>query len=149
MSEFDIPQARVSHSCGHFIGVFEPLVRWKDGNKIHEAKKPYGGVIMICPGCSKRFAISSSELATPHLYADKNDDGTWSMDVETDGLPVPEILLMDAMVALKAAKSRGKALNLIKEGKVSINNEKITDLDITIPPYSGDLLKVGQKTYNL
>lgn len=61
-------------------------------------------------------------------------------------------LLIDALVATGASKSKGDARKLIQQGSVSINGEKKTELDVTLNKADAinnefSILKKGKKNY--
>ena len=53
--------------------------------------------------------------------------------------------LLDAMVSAKLAPSKAEAKRLIQQGGVSLNDEKVSDINTVIDLTSGAVLKKGKK----
>ena len=55
------------------------------------------------------------------------------------------VSLLDAMVSAKLAPSKAEAKRLIQQGGVSLNDEKVSDINTVIDLTSGAVLKKGKK----
>ncbi|MBN1634598.1 MAG: tyrosine--tRNA ligase [Ignavibacteria bacterium] len=62
-------------------------------------------------------------------------------------LPHKEIKLIDLIFQSKLSDSKGNARRLIEQGGVSINNEKISDINYVINQKKDFVLKVGKKKF--
>ncbi len=58
-----------------------------------------------------------------------------------------EINILDLIVLVNFAASKGEARRLVTQGGVTINGEKITDLQKVVPLKNGDILKVGKRKF--
>ena len=68
----------------------------------------------------------------------------------SDNMPTFEfesdsVSLLDAMVSAKLAPSKAEAKRLIQQGGVSLNDEKVSDINTVIDLTSGAVLKKGKK----
>jgi len=62
-------------------------------------------------------------------------------------LPLKEIKLIDLIFDTKLSDSKGNARRLIEQGGVSLNNEKITDINFVVKHKKDFILKVGKKKF--
>ena len=69
-----------------------------------------------------------------------SSDNMPTFEFETDTLNI-----LDALTGAKLAPSRGEARRLIQQGGVTVNDEKVTDLNFTIDLSSEAILKKGKK----
>jgi len=114
-----------------------------DGDKTHprEAKVTLGK--MIVEQYHGPEAGLAAEAEFNRVFAQK--------DVPTD---MPEITIADEkigivplVVAAGFAKSNGEARRLIQQNAVSIDGEKVTNVDATVPVTDGAVLKVGKRRF--
>ncbi len=70
-----------------------------------------------------------------------------SENMPTVELEADEIGVLDALVAAKLAPSKGEARRLVQQGGVSVNDEKISDVNHKITVGSGAVLKKGKKQF--
>jgi len=59
----------------------------------------------------------------------------------------PEINIMDLIVKVEFAPSKGEARRLVMQGGVSIDGEKINDIKTSIKIKDGQILKVGKRKF--
>ncbi|MBN1943720.1 MAG: tyrosine--tRNA ligase [Phycisphaerae bacterium] len=62
-------------------------------------------------------------------------------------VPAGQINIIDLIVTAKFAPSRKEARRLIEQGAVSLNDEKIVDINATVLAESGAVLKVGKRRF--
>lgn len=66
-------------------------------------------------------------------------------NMPTFGFDTDTVGVLDAMVTAKLAPSKGEARRLIQQGGVSLNDEKVTDVSLSIDLSSEAILKRGKK----
>ena len=65
---------------------------------------------------------------------------------QIDTLPIS---VVDLLVATKIAPSKGQARTLIEQGGISIDDEKVTDINQMIEKIDGHIIiKKGKKTFH-
>ncbi len=57
------------------------------------------------------------------------------------------VSIMELVISAGFAKSRGDARRLVQQGAVSIDGEKITDIEATVTPETDQVLKVGKRRF--
>ncbi len=68
-------------------------------------------------------------------------------DIEIFNLGVSEMGIIDIMLFVKTATTRGEAKRLLQQNAVSINNEKVSDIDAIVSVEEEVILKVGKKKF--
>ena len=114
-----------------------------DGAKTHprDAKVKLGK--MIVEQYHDPAAADAAEAEFNRVFAQK-DVPTDMPRITLDGETIEIIPLV---VAAGFAKSNGEARRLIQQNAVSIDGEKITDIDATVPVTDGAVLKVGKRRF--
>jgi len=69
------------------------------------------------------------------------------LDIPEISLPPKPIKLIDLLLELKMIKSKAEGKRIIEQGGLDINNQKITDKDFVIKPYSGMIIKLGKRKW--
>jgi len=79
-------------------------------------------------------------------------DGRLPSEIEETRIPAEEledggIWIVRLMTLAGFAKSGSEARRLVKQGAVSVESEKITDLDARVPVRGGEILRVGRRRF--
>ncbi|MBE7056592.1 MAG: tyrosine--tRNA ligase [Ruminococcaceae bacterium] len=123
---------------------------WKDA-KINEAKVRLAyEVTKIIHGEEE---ADKAKAAAEALFAGGADNSNMpSTEVTADMLTDGSAQLLDLMVAAKMIPSKGEGRRLIQQGGVSVNDEKVTDVNmaITADMLTGDgiIVKKGKKAFH-
>jgi uncharacterized protein (DUF697 family) len=86
--------------------------------------------------------VSSITFGLGHIINLFNGSGAELLTKEVEGVTT----VVDAMVAAGVAKSKGEARRLIEQGGVSVDEDKVTDVNMPIPAPSFVLHK-GKKVH--
>ena len=96
-------------------------------------------------------AIKARDSAEALFESNKNSENMPSFKIDDALINNSEISILDVIVNSKVAPSKGQARTLIAQGGISINDEKITDVNylINLGHFSDKyfILKKGKKTF--
>ena len=114
-----------------------------EGEKINEAKKVLAyEITKIVHGEDE--AIKAKEASEALFGTGGNLDSMPTTKIEN--LPIS---ILDLLVATKLAPSKGQARTLIEQGGISINDEKVTDVNYILDKIDGHVvIKKGKKTFH-
>lgn len=96
-------------------------------------------------------AIKARDSAEALFESNKNSENMPTIKIDNDLINNSEISILDVIVGSGIAPSKGQARTLIAQGGISINDEKITDVNylINLSDFSDKyfILKKGKKTF--
>jgi tyrosyl-tRNA synthetase len=87
----------------------------------------------------------SAEAEFDRIFIDKEVPDVIEDFVLGDG--VVETTVVGLLAISKLASSKGEARRLIEQGGVSINGERVTDLNTAIPQAKAFVVKVGKRKF--
>ena len=114
-----------------------------DGEQTHprQAKAKLGQLIV------EQYYGAEAAQAAEAEFSRIFSDGNIPTDMPEIPVPAGGAKLVDLMVSAGFAKSKGEARRLIGQNAVSIDDEKITDVDTVITAMGGEVLKVGKRRF--
>ena len=74
-------------------------------------------------------------------------EGSRPTDMPEIPVPADGMKLIDLIVSAGFAKSNGEARRLIGQNAVSLDDEKLTDVDAVITATGGEVLRVGKRRF--
>ncbi len=121
----------------------EEIATLCDAGKTHprEAKAKLGRLIVEQFHDAAAAQAASDEF--DRVFADKQKP----TDMPEIRIPAGPIGLVSLITTAGFAKSNGEARRLIKQNAVSINDEKINDIDAEVDPAEGAVLRVGKRRF--
>ena len=114
-----------------------------DGEQTHprQAKAKLGQLIV------EQYYGAEAAQAAEAEFSRIFSDGNIPTDMPEIPLPGGGVKLVDLMVSAGFAKSKGEARRLITQNAVSIDDEKISDVDAVMTAKGGEVLKVGKRRF--
>ncbi|MFP4106402.1 MAG: tyrosine--tRNA ligase [Phycisphaerae bacterium] len=114
-----------------------------DPNKTHprDAKVRLGKEIV------RFYHDAAAADAAAAEFARVFSKGNMPTDMPEVNVPAGGMNIIDLVVAAGFAKSKGEARRLIKQGAVSLEGEKVTDIEADVTPEDGHVLKVGKRRF--
>jgi len=114
-----------------------------DAEKTHprQAKADLGRMIVEQYHGAKAAAAAAEEF--DRVFSQRNTPS----DMPTISIAAGPVGIVDLIVQADFAASNGEARRLVKQNAVSIDGEKISDIDAQVTPADGQVLRVGKRRF--